>query len=215
MQETVQNHELLSALADGQLCHEEFVEAVDWVSSAHEARSNWHAYHLIGDVMRSGETMTGVGDAAFLQRLRLRLAHEATPSSSHGAADFLVESPVLVPSESQNRLEDKGANDNFYHFKKLTAIASLAAVVAIGWQAFGVWNAQPVQTQLVQAPGPSSRAEVALQPSPVTTDAQLQVMIRDPHLDALLAAHRQFGGTSALQKPAGFLRNATFEGAAR
>jgi len=36
-------------------------------------------------------------------------------------------------------------------------------------------------------------------------------MIRDPQLDALLAAHRQFGGTSALQMPAGFLRRATFE----
>ncbi|OYU41868.1 MAG: anti-anti-sigma factor, partial [Burkholderiales bacterium PBB4] len=44
---------------------------------------------------------------------------------------------------------------------------------------------------------------------------QPQVMIRDPHLAALLAAHKQFGGTSALQMPAGFLRNATFEGPAR
>ena len=42
-----------------------------------------------------------------------------------------------------------------------------------------------------------------------------QVMIRDPHLDALMAAHKQFGGTSALQMPAGFLRNATFEGPSR
>jgi sigma-E factor negative regulatory protein RseA len=30
-----------------------------------------------------------------------------------------------------------------------------------------------------------------------------------------MAAHRQFGGASALQMPAGFLRNATFEGPAR
>ncbi|MHB8949586.1 MAG: sigma-E factor negative regulatory protein, partial [Rhodoferax sp.] len=41
-----------------------------------------------------------------------------------------------------------------------------------------------------------------------------QRMIRDPQLDALLAAHKQFGGTSALQGPAGFLRNATFDGVA-
>jgi sigma-E factor negative regulatory protein RseA len=37
-------------------------------------------------------------------------------------------------------------------------------------------------------------------------------MIRDPQLDALLAAHKQFGGASALQTPAGCLRNATFQG---
>jgi sigma-E factor negative regulatory protein RseA len=40
-------------------------------------------------------------------------------------------------------------------------------------------------------------------------------MIRDPRLDELLAAHRQLGGASALQAPAGFLRNATFEAPAR
>ena len=37
-----------------------------------------------------------------------------------------------------------------------------------------------------------------------------QVMIRDPRLDELLAAHNQFGSTSALQMPAGFLRNDNF-----
>jgi sigma-E factor negative regulatory protein RseA len=38
-----------------------------------------------------------------------------------------------------------------------------------------------------------------------------QVMLRDPRLDQLLAAHRQSGGASALQVPSGFLRSATFE----
>ncbi|MDU7587859.1 MAG: anti-anti-sigma factor, partial [Acidovorax sp.] len=42
-----------------------------------------------------------------------------------------------------------------------------------------------------------------------------QVMLRDPRLDELLAAHKQFGSTTALQMPAGFLRNATFEAPAR
>jgi len=41
------------------------------------------------------------------------------------------------------------------------------------------------------------------------------VMLRDPQLDALLAAHRQHGGVTALQMPAGFLRNATFNEASR
>ena len=40
-------------------------------------------------------------------------------------------------------------------------------------------------------------------------------MLRDARLDELLAAHKQFGGISALQMPAGFLRNATFENPAR
>jgi sigma-E factor negative regulatory protein RseA len=46
-------------------------------------------------------------------------------------------------------------------------------------------------------------------------DGGSAVLIRDPRLDAFLAAHEQFGGTSALQMPAGFFRNATFEGPTR
>lgn len=37
-------------------------------------------------------------------------------------------------------------------------------------------------------------------------------MLRDPRLDELMAAHRQYGGAAALQLPADFLRNANFEG---
>jgi sigma-E factor negative regulatory protein RseA len=35
-------------------------------------------------------------------------------------------------------------------------------------------------------------------------------MLRNPQLDALIAAHNQVGGSSALQMPSGFLRSATF-----
>jgi len=50
--------------------------------------------------------------------------------------------------------------------------------------------------------------------SMVLASGEPRVMLRDARLDALLAAHKQFGGASALQVPAGFLRNATFESAA-
>jgi sigma-E factor negative regulatory protein RseA len=40
-------------------------------------------------------------------------------------------------------------------------------------------------------------------------------MIRDPELDKLLEAHRLNGGISALQLPAGFVRNATFDKSSR
>jgi sigma-E factor negative regulatory protein RseA len=38
-----------------------------------------------------------------------------------------------------------------------------------------------------------------------------QRMIRNPELEALLAAHRQHGGVSVIQVSSGFLRNATYE----
>ena len=70
------------------------------------------------------------------------------------------------------------------------------------------------------APVVARAAPVAADTAPLVQQAltvagQPQVMIRDPRIDELMAAHKQFGGTSALQMPAGFLRNATFEGPAR
>jgi sigma-E factor negative regulatory protein RseA len=40
-------------------------------------------------------------------------------------------------------------------------------------------------------------------------------VIRDTQLEALMAEHRQHGGMSALQMPAGFLRNATYDATGR
>jgi len=37
------------------------------------------------------------------------------------------------------------------------------------------------------------------------------ILIRDARLEQMLAEHRQYGGMSALQMPAGFLRNATYD----
>ncbi|MEY3123908.1 MAG: hypothetical protein RLZZ573_428, partial [Pseudomonadota bacterium] len=59
------------------------------------------------------------------------------------------------------------------------------------------------------APAPSA---TTLSPQSSTAP---EVMIRDPRLDALMAAHRELGGHSALQMPAGFLRNATYDGSGR
>ena len=67
------------------------------------------------------------------------------------------------------------------------------------------------------APGARAQtlAKAPVVEAPPQVPAAAPVMLRDARLDELLAAHKQFGGTSALQMPAGFLRNATFDGADR
>jgi sigma-E factor negative regulatory protein RseA len=65
-----------------------------------------------------------------------------------------------------------------------------------------------VQPQLAAAQQQPEAGEVLAR-------GQSGLMIRDARLDELLAAHRQLGGASALQMPAGFVRNATFDGPAR
>ena len=155
------------------------------------AREAWHTYHLIGDVLRSGELAAGTLPTTFLSRLQLRLQQEqglptATPTQQQAE-------PALPQREA--------ANDASFRWKLVAGVASVAAVAAIGWTVVAGLVAKPDQGQLAAAGAGT-----------VITGSERGAMIRDPRLDEFLAAHRQLGGASALQMPAGFLRNATFEG---
>jgi sigma-E factor negative regulatory protein RseA len=67
----------MSALADGRA--EACEPAVSAWASSDDARKTWHAYQVIGDVLRSEDLATPAArDEAFLQSLRLRLAQEPT-----------------------------------------------------------------------------------------------------------------------------------------
>jgi sigma-E factor negative regulatory protein RseA len=55
----------------------------------------------------------------------------------------------------------------------------------------------------------------AVAPQFVAKEVEAGIMVRDPQLDELMAAHRQLGGHSILQVPTVFLRNATFEESVR
>jgi sigma-E factor negative regulatory protein RseA len=70
----------MSALMDGRLDEASLDSAFSaWRSDA-KARECWHAYHLIGDVLRSDELAAAPSrDEAFLASLRSRLAAEPVP----------------------------------------------------------------------------------------------------------------------------------------
>lgn len=211
MQEATNHGELVSALADGQLRGEEFARTVEWVSTAEEARLTWHVYHLVGDVLRSGEALTSERDAAFVRRLKLALQHETQPLAANRSVDWAAENAPLTVADSMDKRQDKAANGDRFDWKLLAGVASLALVSVIGWQAWSGLAEQRAVPQLAQVPLSVTETGVAL----TQTTAEPQVMVRDSQLDALVAAHKQFGGTSALQVPTGFLRNATFEAAGR
>lgn len=117
--------------------------------------------------------------------LRLRARLQQEPALT-ALQDAPVPAKIHVTLTSTAK---PSANDRWWPL--VVGLASVAMVTVVAWQGF----------QGLVAPDP----QLAAAP----------VMIRDPHIDALLAAHRQFGGTSALQAPTGFLRNATFEEGAR
>jgi len=216
-QETLNKREQISALADGQLRGEAFAQAVDGVGNDVDCSTAWHAYHVVGDVLRSRELAVGADDAAFVSRFQARLQRDLAASAADApqwllAPDLIADHAHSTGASSQNHSNIHGAasaktrlnsaNESSFRWKLLAGVASLVAVVAISWNAVGSLGG-------VDNPGGASGAPQLAQLT------EPQVMIRDPHLDALMAAHKQFGGTSALQMPAGFLRNATFEGAAR
>lgn len=142
-----------------------------WRSDA-QARRTWHAWHLVGDVLRSDDlSSTAARDARFISMLRERLAAE----------------PVVLapPSAAAPR-------------RRWTSAAAVAAgfVAVVGTVLVMDFPAPPAaepalaqrapEVEPVRA-GPAAVAE----PQFVVADGQL---IRDARLDRYLAAHKPVGG---------------------
>jgi sigma-E factor negative regulatory protein RseA len=193
----IENSELVSALVDGQLRDTEFARAMALLESSSEARQRWHSYHVVGDVLRTGQADASPHDSDFVSRLRARLQQEPAPLVWQDAPDAKVHGAPLT-----------SANDRWWRL--VVGLASVALVAVVAWQGFQGLASQGAQLAAVPRPDQST-VSMAQAGAPASSAGAAPVMIRDPQIDALLAAHRQFGGTSALQMPTGFLRNATFE----
>jgi len=202
--------ERLSALVDGELDGDATAQACgDWRENG-EARASWHAYHLIGDVLRSDDLARDPArDLGFLASLRTRMQHEP-----------VVLAPQPLEPVAPNALAGiHAANGGTRGGRRWSWIAPSA--VAAGFVAVtGVVMLTRGPSAPAGAPvGASSLAQVAPAAPPLMTASTLpsepsvQIasgkLIRDARLDRYLAAHKQFAGSSALGVPSGFLRNAT------
>ncbi len=184
MKPNTPNLELISALADGQLTGAEFGRALSVCEEDAEALGRWEAYHLIGDVLRAPGPTAPARDAGFVTRLNARLAQEpgpAAPPLVTLGAESLLPAGVVHAGQ-----RGEAANDSSLRWKLLAGFARF---------------------HLAQG-ARSARQDAAQQ---VLVVSEQGTMVRDARMQELLAAHKQFGGTSALQAPSGFLRHATFE----
>jgi len=225
--------EMISALMDGQLSGPALADALQDAGSA-EAREDWLVYHLVGDVLRCPDLARGVHDFAFAKQVSQRLQAPAAA----GLADGRVAQVASVAAGQR-----AAANDAVFRWKMAAGLASVVAVAAIGWVALGDLRPAPEGQPMRLAQAPAAQvvaladagasapalaasaqadAQVAAQsaePSAEQSSEQLAdgqpVMLRDPQLDEMLAAHRATTGAWALGGAAGFLRNATYEGADR
>jgi sigma-E factor negative regulatory protein RseA len=202
MKPSMTTSELLSALADGQLGDEEFAAALDACGHDESALGCWNTYHLIGDVLRSPANapapMAVDAELAFVGSLNQRLAQES-PIRAQLALPETVQAAPLQPAANLIHHRGPASNDSSFRWKLVAGVASLAAVSAIAWNASGLLVPASLP-QLAQASSPQ-----------IVVTSRQGPMVRDARLEELLAAHKQFGASSALQESSGFLRNATFE----
>jgi sigma-E factor negative regulatory protein RseA len=202
--EQIKTREMMSAMADGRLEGEAWAQGMELAAADESAREAWHTYHLIGDVLRSSELAAGTPAQVFLSRLQVRLQQESIPAFQARALVPPQPSSEVLPQ----RATVPAANDSSFQWKLVAGFASVAAIGAIVWSAALTTGRQDAG-QLAAASMPSVTAD-----GTVLAGSERGVMIRDPRLDELMAAHRQLGG-AALVAPAGYLRNAAFDGQGR
>jgi sigma-E factor negative regulatory protein RseA len=188
---------LISDLADGLLRGSAFADAMSLLDSSSQARAYWHGLHVVGDVLRGEASLNASNtakDMAFLDTFRANLAKESP---------LKVVAQVNAVNDAKVRVAVSTANDSFFNWKWVGGLSAAAAVVAFSWNLVSNIAISPsgVGAQLAQS---------APQAEPVVTQTSAGAMLRNPQLDALIAAHNQAGGSSALQMPSGFLRSATF-----
>ena len=205
--------ELLSALVDGELQGDELAQALAWAEED-QGHSDWQVYHLVGDVLRSPE-LAHHTHHDLLTGLRAQLAQEPPLQLQPAQLDQVAAAQPAMPSAAVARVADPVANASVFRWKMAAGFASVAAAAAIGWNFTA--SHSTTGSQLAQAPAqivvPAEAGAAGSEGSvvAVSTGNGAEVLLRDPRLDELLAAHQRFGSKAALQMPADFLRNASFD----
>ncbi len=194
--------ERLSALADGEVDGAAAADACGaWKSDA-ELRRTWHAWHLIGDVLRSEDLASSAGrDQAFLVALRVRMAAEPVVLAPE---PLPVSSPVPSRRSTGRWLLTSSVAASF-----MMVIGTFVVLGPTGTPT------SPAPTLARSAPpasadGPIRQASIRESAAPEAVALNGR-MIRDARLERYLAAHKQFAGTSALGVPSTFLRSATVD----
>lgn len=197
----VRKAESLSALVDGEIQPDELDGMLAAWRDDPAQRRRWHDYQLIGDVLRSDDLAAEPAhDAAFLQRLRERLAAEPVVLAP-------APRPVARPDAATARRPRPG------RWAASAAVAA-ACVLVIGALIVTRGPGEPAAgPQLAAAPAELRPVLVGPDaPSPLVNVAVPQAeaggVLRDAGLDHYLAAHKQFADRLGSGEPSPFLRSA-------
>ena len=178
-----------SALHDGELSGDAALALVRASLQDDSLMQQWRSMSVVSQVMREQSSMR-------VERSALHVASALAPHTAQ--ADSLAH---LRQAANSSR------------WRMVAGFSALAALSSLIWGLLGGTGAD-APSSAVLASHPSTTA-VLVSTQGATGASSLgasaagseAVMIRNPRLDEFLAAHKQFGGVSALQQPAGSLRS--------
>jgi sigma-E factor negative regulatory protein RseA len=206
------SRQILSALADGEATEAEGADAFHAWRDREDVRATWHAYHLIGDVMRSDDLATpAAGQQRLLSALRERLAAEPVV-----LAPQPTEAPAAAPARRRAPAAANGRMGNWVraHWQAPAAVAAgflaviggfqLAHGPADGGQSAGVTAVARADAASAGIAAARTAAAQVLAQAPVSA---IQARAQAEQIAPYLAAHRQSTMDAAFQMPSGDIRN--------
>lgn len=178
----------LSDLMDGEADATGVERACAQWSEDAESRRTWHAYHLIGDVLRSEDlASTARHDAEFFAAFRTRLAAEPV---------------VLAPTPERERMP--ALRRRLVWAAPMAVAAGFVAVAGVLVVAQLAPQTGDGASSVIAAAAPSPMASA---PVPRIQATSAGDMLRDARVDEYLRAHRATFAGSPSALPGGAMRN--------
>lgn len=202
---------ILSALADGDATDSEAARAFQaWRDDA-DARATWHAYQVIGDVLRSDDLATEpAADESFLVALRARLATEPVvlaPQPRVAAEPGELPMAATATARTRSLVRWQGPLAMAACFLVVFGGVNYVHPFSHGAGAALASNAVPASAAVLAAVAPGDANGFA------ATSAQTQA--NADQLAPYLAAHRQSTMSAPFQMPGGDIRNVSLVQPAR
>jgi len=215
----------LSAVADGEADGDELRHACQAWRDDTQVRGTWHAYTLIGDVLRSGDLAGAAGhDRAFLERLRERLAQEPVVTiplvlPAVAADEIAAASVAMAGARQPDRVASLAPQRRLRRWNTPMAMAAgvltVVGVVVVmrgGVNVPGQPEAQLALQRQAAPPQPLGlqMARSLAENSPEAASAALAAdsnddatVLRSPEIDRYLNAHRRYAQVPVLAAPGG------------
>jgi sigma-E factor negative regulatory protein RseA len=202
-QPAAEDDEALSALMDGDATESGLIRTCRHWRHDERLRRDWHAYHVIGDVLRSEELADhAAADERFLQTLRSRLAQEPVVL----APILPTIEPALDPSAATGPAQVLTLPSRRAGLRRWGAPIGIAAGVML--------VASAVMVTRPDGPTPSGLVAAVSQPAtpePAPTLLPDRQRAQAAQFDPYFSAHQQFQNATAIGPASSFLRSAAYE----